>query len=94
MLRFEWDEQKNKLNRGKHRVWFEEAQTVFADPRARVFYDEAHSDHEERFVILGLSSAARLLIVVHSYREAAAIVRIISARKATRKEAKSYEEGI
>ena len=94
MVRFDWDEQKNRLNRGKHKVWFEEAQTVFANPRARVFYDEAHSAHEERFVILGFSSAARLLIVVHGYREASAIVRIISARKATRKEAKTYEEGI
>lgn len=94
MLRFAWDEQKNKQNRAKHKVWFEEAQTVFSDARARVFYDEAHSDAEERFVILGLSSGARLLVVVHCHREASSVVRIISARKATRKEAKTYEEGI
>ena len=94
MLRFEWDEQKNKRNRAKHKVWFEEAQSVFDDPRARVFYDEGHSDHEDRFVILGLGSAARLLVVAHCHREADSVVRIISARKATRKEAKTYEEGI
>jgi uncharacterized protein len=94
MLRFEWDEQKNKRNRAKHKVWFEEAQTVFEDPRARVFYDQDHSEQEDRFVILGLSSAARLLVVVHCHREVDSIVRIISARKATRKETKTYEEGI
>ena len=94
MLRFEWDERKNRQNRAKHKVWFEEAQTVFIDARARVFYDEDHSAEEERFVILGLSSAARLLVVVHCHREASSVVRIISARKATRKEAKTYEEGI
>lgn len=94
MLRFEWDERKNKGNRAKHKVWFEEAQTVFEDSRARVFYDDDHSEREDRFVILGLSSAARLLVVVHCHREADEVVRIISARKATRKEAKTYEEGI
>ena len=94
MLRFEWDEQKNRRNRAKHKVWFEEAQTVFNDARARVFYDEDHSDEEERFVILGLSSAARLLVVVHCHRDASSVIRVISARKATRKEAKIYEERI
>ncbi len=94
MLRFEWDEQKNRANRAKHKVWFEEAQTVFEDPRGRVFYDRDHSEDEDRFVVLGLSFATRLLIVVHCYREADSIVRIISARKATRKEAKTYEERI
>lgn len=75
-------------------MWFEEAQTVFNDARARVFYDEHHSEEEERFVILGLSSAARLLVVAHCHRDASSVVRIISARKATRKEARTYEEGI
>jgi uncharacterized DUF497 family protein len=83
MLRFEWDEQKNKRNRAKHKVWFEESQSVFDDPRARVFYDDDHSEQEERFVILGLSGAARLLVVVHCHRETDSVVRIISARKAT-----------
>jgi uncharacterized DUF497 family protein len=93
MLRFDWDERKNKVNRTKHRVWFEEAQSVFSDPHARVFHDPEHSEEEERFLLLGLSSAARLL-VVHRYRESDSVVRIISARKAVKKEARFYEEGI
>ena len=52
MLRFEWDEQKNRANRAKHKVWFEEAQTVFDDPRGRVFYDQFHSLEEDRFVVI------------------------------------------
>lgn len=91
---FDWDEQKNRKNRAKHGVWFEEAQTVFADDRARVFCDEAHSATEERFVILGMSSASRVLVVVHCFRSADQVVRIISARKATRKERVTYEKGI
>jgi hypothetical protein len=94
MLRFEWDEVKNRANRQKHGVWFEEAQAVFDDPRARVFFDAEHSQEEDRLLILGLSNAARLLVVVHCYRRAASTIRIISARKATRKEAKTYEKGI
>lgn len=94
MLRFDWDERKNKSNRAKHGVWFEEAQTAFGDPHARVFYDREHSREEDRFILLGVSSAARMLVVVHCYREADSLVRIISARKATKKEARAYEEGI
>lgn len=94
MLRFAWDERKNKANRIKHGVWFEEAQTVFHDPHARVFYDPEHSETEDRFLLLGVSSARRALVVVHRYREAESLIRIISARKATRKEVRAYEEGI
>jgi len=94
MLRFDWDERKNKNNRIKHGVWFEEAQSVFNDPHGRLFYDPEHSDGEDRFILLGVSSAARTLIVVHCYRESDAVIRIISARKANRKEARFYEEGI
>jgi len=94
MLRFDWDERKNKSNRTKHGVWFEEAQSVFSDPRARVFDDPEHSEEEERFLLLGASSAARTLVVVHCYRESDSVVRIISARKATKKEVRFYEEGI
>jgi len=94
MLRFDWDERKNKSNRIKHGVWFEEAQSVFNDPLGRLFYDPEHSDGEDRFILLGVSSAARTLVVVHCYRESDSLVRIISARKATRKEAHFYEEGI
>lgn len=94
MLQFEWDEVKNKRNRSKHGVWFEEAQSVFDDPASRVFLDPEHSDEEDRFLTLGISSAARLLVVVHCYRKSDSVIRIISARKATKKEAKFYEEGI
>lgn len=94
MIRFEWDETKNKLNRSKHGIWFEEAQNVFDDSASRVFLDLTHSDEEDRFVIVGMSSVARLLVVVHCYRESDSVIRIISARKATKKEAKFYEKGI
>jgi uncharacterized protein len=94
MLRFAWDERKNKANRAKHGVWFEEAQTVFHDPHARVFYDPEHSETENRFLLLGMSSAGRALLVVHCYREADSLVRLISARKAAKKEVRAYEKGI
>lgn len=94
MLRFDWDERKNKRNRTKHGVWFEEAQTVFEDPRGRLFEDPDHSEEEERFILLGMSSAGRVLVVVHCYVESNSLIRIISARKATKKEVRSYEEGI
>jgi uncharacterized DUF497 family protein len=94
MLRFDWDERKNKANRTKHGVWFEEAQSVFSDPHLRVFQDPEHSEEEERFLLLGLSSAGRLLVVVHCYRESDSMVRIISARKAIKKEVRFYEEGL
>src|SRR5438132_1691471 len=61
MLRFDWDEQKNKRNRTKHGVWFEEAQSVFSDPQARLFHDPEHSESEDRFILLGVSSAGRTL---------------------------------
>lgn len=94
MLRFDWDERKNKSNRTKHAVWFEEAQSVFDDPHARVFYDPDHSEEEDRFILLGVSLVGRTLVVVHCYREADSLIRIISARKATKKEVRIYEERI
>ena len=94
MLRFDWDERKNKSNRRKHGIWFEEAQSVFCDPHGRLFCDQEHSEHEDRFILLGMSSAARILVVVHCYRNSDSEVRIISARKATRKEVRFYEERI
>ena len=75
-------------------MWFEEAQSVFQYPQARLFYDPEHSEDEERFVLLGVSPAARILIVVHCYDDSEDLIRIISARKATRKEVRFYEEGI
>jgi uncharacterized protein len=68
-LPFDWDERKNKSNRNKHGVWFEEAQSVFSDPYGRLFYDPEHSERADRFILLGVSSAARTLVVVHCYRE-------------------------
>lgn len=94
MLRFDWDERKNKSNRTKHGVWFEEAQSVFEDPHARVFSDPDHSEEEDRFILLGVSLAGRALVVIHCYREADSLIRIISARKATKKEVRVYEERI
>jgi hypothetical protein len=94
MLRFEWDERKNRRNRTKHGVWFEEAQSVFDDPNARLFADPEHSKEEDRFILIGLSSETRPLVVVHCYRESDSMIRIISARKATKKEVRFYEEGI
>jgi len=94
MLRFDWDERKNRRNRTKHGVWIEEAQSVFGDTHARLFYDPEHSVEEDRFLLLGVSSAARILVVVHCYGESDSTIRIISARKATKKEVRFYEEGI
>ena len=89
-LRFEWDERKATINAKKHGVTFEEAQSVFFDDRARLIDDPDHSDNEERFVLLGLSSSLRLLLVCHCYRRTGNVIRIISARKATARESKSY----
>ncbi len=89
-LRFEWDSVKAGTNQKKHGVSFEEAQSVFADERARLIDDPDHSDDEDRFVLLGLSSSLRVLVVVHCYRSEGNTVRIISARKATREEQRHY----
>jgi uncharacterized protein len=89
-LRFEWDERKAAANAKKHGVRFEEAKSVFVDERAKLIDDPDHSEDEERFVLLGLSSALRLLLVCHCYRGEGNVIRIISARKATTKESKSY----
>lgn len=89
-LHFEWDESKAKANLKKHGVSFDEAKTVFADERGRLIADPDHSDDEERFVLLGYSSALKLLVVCHCYRSAENTIRIISARKATKREAASY----
>lgn len=89
-IRFEWDPGKAATNRRKHGVTFEDAQSVFADERARLIDDPDHSVDEERFVLLGLSSSLRLLVVVHCYREPVGVIRIISARKATRDEQRFY----
>ena len=91
-LRFEWDEQKNGANTKKHGVSFKEAQSVFKDERAMQFFDPDHSDSEDRFILLGVSSALRVVLVCHCFRENDLVVRIISARKANRSEEKNYWE--
>lgn len=91
MIGFEWDVNKARTNQAKHGVSFEEAATVFGDPCARIIADPDHSVDEERFVILGLSNRARELVVCHCLRgKGGAVIRIISARKATKAEARQY----
>ena len=90
-IRFEWDENKNTINKRKHKISFEEAQTVFYDAEALVIPDPEHSQDEERFIILCMSRRADLLVVCHCYRASETAIRIISARKATRNEAAQYQ---
>ena len=91
-ISFEWDEEKNRANQQSHRVSFEEAQSVFLDEDALQFYDEVHSDDEDRYIMVGLSSHLRLLLVVHTFREKDGVIRVISARKPTAKERRVYLE--
>ena len=90
-LHFEWDEAKAKANVKKHGVSFEEAKSVFLDDQAKMIPDPDHSVEEERFVLLGYSSSLKLLVVCRCYRSEGRVIRLISARKATRKEAQIYE---
>ena len=89
-IHFEWDENKNILNRKKHNISFEEAQTAFYDDNALLIDDPDHSLEEERFILLGFSHRANLLVVCHCYRQSESVIRIISARKATKNEEKAY----
>jgi len=91
VIRFEWDDRKNAQNRRKHGISFEEAQTVFFDERALLIADPDHSEHEERFILLGLSSALRTLVVCHCYRREGDVIRLYSARRADRQEREEYE---
>lgn len=91
MLRFEWSPAKSRANARKHGVSFEEAQSIFYDEYARQFYDDDHSEQEDRFIMLGMSNRARVLVVCHCEREAEDVIRIISARKATRRERSFYK---
>ena len=88
--RFEWHAPKAAANRAKHEVTFDEATTVFADPLGRIVDDPRHSQAEERFVLLGQSTRRRLLVVLFTERGEA--IHLISARKATRRERREYEE--
>lgn len=90
MIRFSWDSAKAAVNLKKHGVSFDEAQTVFYDDFAVQFFDDSHSEDEERFLMLGMSTGANLLLVCHCEREAGELIRIISARRATQGESTFY----
>ena len=90
-IHFTWDPKKNKSNKEKHAVSFEEAQTVFFDEAAMEFFDSSHSKKEDRFLLLGQSFKLRTLMVCHCFRETDQVIRLISARKATPKERKTYQ---
>ena len=90
MLLFEWDPNKAKENIETHGISFDEASTVFGDTLSLAIYDPLHSEEEDRFILIGNSHRNRLLVIVHTER--AENIRIISAKKATKKERKQYEE--
>lgn len=92
-LAFAWDPAKARANEKKHGVSFIEAQTVFVDEQARLLDDPDHSEDEDRFLLLGMSSRFRVLVVVHAYREATGLIRIVSARRATPRERAEYTRG-
>jgi len=89
-IQFEWDEDKSRENKRKHKVSFEEARTVFLDENAIRFFDPDHSQDEDRFIMLGMSYTLRVLVVCHCYREDDSVIRIISARKADKLEQSDY----
>jgi uncharacterized DUF497 family protein len=89
-ITFEWDEGKSRENLRKHKVSFDEAQTVFLDENAIRFFDPDHSQEEDRFILLGMSFKLRVLLVCHCYRKDDTVIRIISARKADKTETRDY----
>jgi len=89
-LEFEWDEQKARANERKHGVTFDEGRTVFYEEIALVYDDPDHSEDEERYLLVGPSARRRLLVVVHGFREDDEVIRIISAREATRRERDAF----
>jgi uncharacterized protein len=89
-IQFEWDARKASANVKKHGISFDEARTVFFDENAKLIDDPDHSLDEDRFVLLGLSSTLKIVLVCHCYREQGNVIRIISARKATSYESKQY----
>ncbi|MDY0041487.1 MAG: BrnT family toxin [Desulforhabdus sp.] len=93
-IRFEWDERKSRLNQEKHGVSFEEASSAFYDENGLVIADPDHSEIEERFILLGMSLRLRVLTVCHCFRSDDQTVRIISARKATRRESLQYRNSL
>lgn len=93
MVRCEWHGAKDRANQKKHGVSFEEAKSVFFDEYAIQFYDEEHSSEEDRFIMLGMSNESRILIVCHCERDKGETIRIILARRATKKERGFYPRG-
>ena len=91
-IQFTWNDGKADETRRKHGISFDEAKTVFYDENARLQYDLDHSEDEDRFLLLGISYSLRVLVICHCYREKDALIRIISAREATKNERKQYEE--
>ena len=89
-ISFDWDRTKAESNLKKHKISFEEAQTVFSDPNARMIFDPEHSGDENRFILLGISSGLRMIVVCHCYIDDDMAIRIISARKANKNEQKQY----
>lgn len=89
-LKFEWDNNKDKINSKKHGVSFDEAQTVFYDEYAIQFFDPDHSENEDRFLLLGMSFKLKTLVICHCFKQEETIVRIISARKADKDEEQAY----
>ncbi|MBQ9542651.1 MAG: BrnT family toxin [Ruminococcus sp.] len=93
-LNFEWDEHKNEINKKKHGLSFETATEVFYDELAILFDDPDHSDDEERFLIIGTLKSSKICIVSHCYRDNDNVIRLISARMATKSEIRYYQEGV
>ena len=89
-IQFDWDPKKAAENVKKHGVTFEEARTVFFDERAKLIDDPDHSEDEDRFVLLGVNNTLKVILVCHCYRQEGNVIRIISARKASRHETKQY----
>lgn len=92
MLHFEWDPTKNRINKLKHKISFEEAATVFCDPNALILDDPDHSYEENRFLLIGISRNTHICTISHCYRNQDDTIRIISARKATHKETLAYSK--
>ena len=93
-LQYEWDPNKNRKNFQHHAVWFEEAQTIWADSQSVEYFDEEHSEDEDRYIRIGRTTRAKVLLVVYCERAEGDVIRIISAREATPKEMSIYEKGI
>ena len=87
---FEWDNKKEKINKRKHGISFEEARTAFYDENAILYFDPDHSDEEDRFILLGISFKLKMLVVCHCFRENDSVIRIVSARKADKDEEYEY----